>query len=107
MAREWRETAGRSGLPVVDFGHVLRVPRRALEELVGTDLHCPPEHADAVVTTSSIIRDVEPTAYPAPRAADAALDAPPADQPARQVNRSRRRRRPADPASQPTLPFAG
>ena len=38
MAREWRETAGRSGLPVVDLGHVLRVPRRALEELIGAEL---------------------------------------------------------------------
>ena len=35
MAREWRETDGQSGLPVVDLGHVLRVPRRALEELNG------------------------------------------------------------------------
>jgi len=33
MAREWRETDGRSGLPVIDLGHVLRVPRRALEVL--------------------------------------------------------------------------
>lgn len=32
MAREWRETDCRSGLPVIDLGHVLRVPRRALEE---------------------------------------------------------------------------
>ncbi|HUP15112.1 MAG TPA: helix-turn-helix domain-containing protein [Acidimicrobiia bacterium] len=38
MAREWRETDGRSGLPVIDLGHVLRVPRQALEELVGADL---------------------------------------------------------------------
>jgi hypothetical protein len=38
MAREWRETGGRSGLPVVDLGHVLRVPRRALEELIGAEL---------------------------------------------------------------------
>lgn len=38
MAREWRETDGRSGLPVIDLGHVLRVPRRALEEMVGTEL---------------------------------------------------------------------
>lgn len=38
MAREWRETDGRSGLPVIDLGHVLRVPRRALEELIGADL---------------------------------------------------------------------
>ena len=38
MAREWRETDGRSGLPVIDLGHVLRVPRRALEELIGAEL---------------------------------------------------------------------
>ena len=38
MAREWRETDGRSGLPVIDLGHVLRVPRRALEDLIGVDL---------------------------------------------------------------------
>jgi len=38
MAREWRETGGRSGLPVIDLGHVLRVPRRALEELIGAEL---------------------------------------------------------------------
>jgi hypothetical protein len=38
MAREWRATAGRSGLPVVDLGHVLRVPRKALEALIGVEL---------------------------------------------------------------------
>jgi hypothetical protein len=38
MAREWRETGGRSGLPVVDLGNVLRVPRRALENLIGAEL---------------------------------------------------------------------
>jgi len=38
LTREWRETNGASGLPVIDLGNVLRVPRRALEELIGTDL---------------------------------------------------------------------
>jgi hypothetical protein len=38
MAREWRETDGRSGLPVVDLGNALRVPRRALENLIGAEL---------------------------------------------------------------------
>lgn len=38
MAKEWRETDGRSGLPVVDLGHVLRVPRRALEDMIGAEL---------------------------------------------------------------------
>jgi hypothetical protein len=38
MAQEWRRTGGASGLPVVDFGHVLRVPRHQLELLVGGPL---------------------------------------------------------------------
>ncbi|MCU1450391.1 MAG: hypothetical protein JWP02_2561 [Acidimicrobiales bacterium] len=38
MANEWRATNGRSGLPVVDFGHVLRVPRCQLEAIVGGPL---------------------------------------------------------------------
>ena len=38
MAKQWRATGGEAGLPVIDLGHVLRVPRRALEELVGAEL---------------------------------------------------------------------
>lgn len=38
MTQEWRATGGRSGLPVVDFGNVLRVPRQALEALIGASL---------------------------------------------------------------------
>jgi excisionase family DNA binding protein len=38
MTQEWRASGARSGLPVVDFGNVLRVPRQALEELLGVDL---------------------------------------------------------------------
>ena len=38
LTQEWRALGGASGLPVVDFGHVLRVPRAALEKLVGADL---------------------------------------------------------------------
>jgi hypothetical protein len=38
MTREWRETDGQSGMPVVDLGNVLRVPRRALEDLIGGEL---------------------------------------------------------------------
>jgi hypothetical protein len=41
MAREWRATGGRSGLPVVEFGHVLRVPRQALERMIGAELRAP------------------------------------------------------------------
>lgn len=42
MAREWRATNGRSGLPVLDFGSVLRVPLHGLEAMVGGELHSPP-----------------------------------------------------------------
>lgn len=31
LAREWRATNGRSGLPVLELGRTLRVPRHALE----------------------------------------------------------------------------
>jgi hypothetical protein len=44
MAREWRRTRGESGLPVLDFGHVLRVPRHALEQLLGGELHLRIDH---------------------------------------------------------------
>jgi Helix-turn-helix domain len=37
MAREWRVTGGKAGLPVVDFGNVLRVPVAALAERLGLD----------------------------------------------------------------------
>ena len=38
MATEWRTSGGRSGLPVVDLGHVLRVPLGQLEAMVGMPL---------------------------------------------------------------------
>jgi hypothetical protein len=34
QARIWRETGGRSGLPVVTLGRCLRVPRSAIEQLL-------------------------------------------------------------------------
>jgi len=37
MAKQWRATGGEAGLPVIDLGHVLRVPRRALEDMVVAD----------------------------------------------------------------------
>ena len=41
MAREWRDTNGASGLPVIDLGSVLRVPREPLEALIGGPIHLP------------------------------------------------------------------
>ena len=37
LAREWRESGGRKGLPVVELGRQLRVPRAALEALHATN----------------------------------------------------------------------
>lgn len=34
LAREWRATGGRSGLPVLELGRSLRVPRAALSRLL-------------------------------------------------------------------------
>jgi excisionase family DNA binding protein len=34
LAREWRDSGGRSGLPVVTLGRSLRVPREALRRLL-------------------------------------------------------------------------
>lgn len=38
LTKQWRATGGAVGLPVVDFGDVLRVPRAALERIVGGEL---------------------------------------------------------------------
>lgn len=37
LARQWRETEGRHGLPVVMLGRCLRVPRAALLRLLDVD----------------------------------------------------------------------
>lgn len=41
LARTWRETDGREGLPVVEFGRLLRVPRAALEAISGGPITMP------------------------------------------------------------------
>lgn len=35
LARVWRATGGERGVPVVEFGHRLRVPKAALMRLAG------------------------------------------------------------------------
>ena len=37
LARVWRATSGREGLPVVQLGRTLRVPRAALERLLSVE----------------------------------------------------------------------
>jgi hypothetical protein len=41
LTRQWRATGGATGLPVVDFGDALRVPRQALERMLGVELTGP------------------------------------------------------------------
>jgi hypothetical protein len=41
LTQEWRATGGRSGLPVVDLGDVLRVPGPAIERMLATGLGAP------------------------------------------------------------------
>ena len=38
LAQEWRATGGRSGLPVIDFGDLLRVPGPAIRRMLGVGL---------------------------------------------------------------------
>lgn len=44
LVTEWRQTGGQSGLRVVELGSALRVPRVALEDLIGGPIHVIPEH---------------------------------------------------------------
>jgi hypothetical protein len=41
LTQEWRASGGKTGLPVVDLGSVLRVPRHALETVIGAALTGP------------------------------------------------------------------
>ena len=36
LARQWRSTGGQEGLPCIELGRTLRVPRRALQQLLAT-----------------------------------------------------------------------
>jgi excisionase family DNA binding protein len=45
LAREFRETNGRRGLPVLELGRSLRVPRSALDRMLELRQEPPPEVA--------------------------------------------------------------
>ena len=89
MTREWRTTGGRSGLPCVDLGHSLRVPRCQLEAMVGGPLAI-----DASAAPAPAFEVIDPP------------DAPAGVEPVRPpvVPRPKRHRRVAGLA-QPPLPF--
>ncbi len=112
MAREWRATGGRSGLPVVDFGHALRVPLCQLEKIIGGPLsaeglgaHAPAPTVGAESTqTAGTPMSNEPgsnrPAPPEPLVSGPDPERTPEPAPSRP---SRRRTHGPD---QPTLPFA-
>jgi hypothetical protein len=81
LARQWRSTNGACGLPVLDFGNVLRVPRHALETMVGGALQS--------VDTLRLVELGEP--------AEERLD--PSSDPAPPRPRRRPSRRPRTPAA--------
>ena len=76
LTKEWRATGGRSGLPVIDLGDVLRVPGPAIEQMLGTGLGTP--RPTRVKPTG---RHADP-ADPADHTAPLAETAPPEESPA-------------------------
>ena len=70
LTRQWRDSGGCCGLPVVDIGNVLRVPRRRLEQLVataatGSDLsEQAGDSTSAETTTSASPRDHQAPSTP-------------------------------------------
>ncbi|MFN2503813.1 MAG: helix-turn-helix domain-containing protein [Acidimicrobiales bacterium] len=115
MAVEWRTTHGKSGLPVVDFGNALRVPRCQLEAMVGAPIT---SLGDLPISTAIApeIEEPPPASGRSPDGTSPTNPAPavpgvsagpgprPNDASARPSRRPPRRR--AITADQPTLPFA-
>jgi len=91
LARAWRETDGREGLPVVAFGRLLRVPRAALESISGG----PITTASAPAPQTESVREPEPVNLP--------LAGSPVER-ARTTRSRHRRIRTASP-DQTSLPF--
>lgn len=101
LSSEWRDSGGKSGLRVLEFGNALRVPRIAVEELIGGPIHVPP---------APVAREAPaaPAARPAPLSVvtdlPAATDEPAATDQSASTNPAPRRRpsrRPRNvPASQ-------
>lgn len=93
MTKQWRASDGREGLSVVDVGGTLRVPRVAVEELIGSPILCIPE-ADA---TPDVTADDEKLVTATPTTE------------ARPKSRTKPKRRnpkiPAANGSQQSLPF--
>lgn len=111
MAVQWRRTHGKTGLPVVDFGNALRVPRCQLEAIVGgpiTSLEDPPTPPEIEAPPPASGRSsggTSPT-NPPPAVPDVSADTGPRPNAASARPSRRRSQRRARKPDQPTLPFA-
>ena len=111
MTVEWRRTHGKTGLPVVDFGNALRVPRCQLEAIVGgpiTSLEDPPTSPEIEAPPPPNGRSsggTSPT-NPAPAVPDVSADTGPRPNAASARPPRRPAKRRARKPDQPTLPFA-
>ncbi len=108
MAQEWRATGGESGLPVVDFGNVLRVPRCQLEVLLGqplaewtSDAVGAPQ-TDAAPPAAAVLNN-GPSATTDQPAPVAAPDAVPTPRTTSTTTRRPRRTPRLSPSNQPSL----
>lgn len=99
LAQRWCHTGGRDGLPVVRVGRLLRVPRRALEQLAGGELD--PPRPGALVPHASELVQPHPDAPSLPATDEAAAPAARPRTPTSTTRRTRARRDTHDP--QPTL----
>ncbi len=110
MTVEWRRTHGKSGLPVVDFGSALRVPRCQLEAIVGgpiTSLEDPPTspEIEAPPASDRSSGGTSPTNLP-PAVTDVSANTGPRPNAASARPPRRPAKRRAGRPDQPTLPFA-
>jgi hypothetical protein len=111
MTVEWRRTHGKTGLPVVDFGNALRVPRCQLEAIVGgpiTSLEDPPTSPEIEAPPPASDRASGGTSPidPATAVPDASADTGPRPKVASARPSRRPAKRRARKPEQPTLPFA-
>ena len=110
MTVEWRRTHGKTGLPVVDFGNALRVPRCQLEAIVGgpiTSLEYPPTspEIEAPPASDRSSGGTSPTKRP-PAFPEVSADSGPRPDAASTRPPRRPAKRRARKPDQPTLPFA-
>ncbi len=118
LTREWRATGGRSGLPVIDLGDVLRVPGPAIERMLGTGLDSPPLTAATTRRRTSISPsdasytescDARPASDTTRETVTASKEPGPAERPCRSRRPSRKGSQPVEqlplfPSTEPTSP---